>query len=134
MRRSTWAFFWIFLALLILTPIVWMMDTGEDPSLKPYIELSAKIRRSYRCGAITIKETGPQEATRLSISYVVGENPTIADPATEMKKIGDLAIMVYTASPIVGVDVERKVPRGTGGCEQTFDAQKASIEKKARPK
>ncbi|MEK7866143.1 MAG: hypothetical protein AAB434_05625 [Planctomycetota bacterium] len=134
MRRSTWAFFWIFLALLVLTPIVWMMDTGEEPALKPYIELASKIRHSYRCGAITIKETGPKEATRLSISYVVGENPTVADPATEMKKIGDLAIMVYTASPVVGVDIERKVPRGTGGCEQTFDAQEASIEKKARPK
>lgn len=134
MRRSVWALFWIFLAILLLIPIMWMKDTGDDPSLKPYIDLAAKLRHSYRCGAITIKETGPKEATRLSISYVVGEKPTIADPSSEMKKIADLSIMVYTASPIVGVDVERKVPRATGGCEQTFDVQTASFEKKTRPR
>ena len=134
MRRSIWAFFWIFLLVILLIPIMWMKDTGDDPSLKPYIDLAAKLSHSYRCGAITIKETGPKEATRLSISYVVGEKPTIADPSSEMKKIADLSIMVYTGSPIVGVDVERKVPRATGGCEQTFDVQQASFEKKAKPK
>lgn len=135
MRRSTWTLFWIFLVVLLFVPFMWMIlwtkTTGDDPSLKPYIDLAAKLRHSYRCGAITIKETGPKEATRLSISYVVGEKPTIADPSSEMKKIADLAIMVYTGSPIVGVDVERKVPRATGGCEQTFDVQSASLEKKA---
>ena len=134
MRRSTWAFFWIFLVLLLLMPIIWMKDTGDDPSLQPYMDLAGKVCHSYRCGAITIKETGPKEATRLSISYVVGESPTIADPAKEMKQIADLAIMVYKGPPIVGVDVERKVPRGTGGCEQTFDVRTASFEKKGRPK
>lgn len=134
MRRSTWALFWIFVLVLLLMPLLWLRDTGNDPSLQPYVDLAEKIRRSYRCGAITIRETGPRETTRLSISYEVGESPTLPDPAKEMKQIADLAILVYTGSPIVGVDVERKVPRATGGCDRTYDVQKASFEKKRRSK
>lgn len=132
MRRSTWVLFWIFIIVLVLVPIVRMGDMRNDPALEPYLDLAAKIRHLYRCDSITIKETGPPDATRLAIRYVVGKNPTLPDGAKEMKAIADLTIMIYKRTEIMGVDVERKVPRAMGGCDETYDVQMASFEKKAK--
>lgn len=124
-----WGFFWVLTAVLLLAVVGAFFDTTQDESLKPYLELSGQIRRAYGCARVTLRDGGTKEAPRLSAVYVVGEKPTLADPQKEMKAISDLVFLMWKGPEIAGIDVERRVPRSTGGCDETFDSTKQSFER-----
>lgn len=120
------------IAVLLAIAVSSVLETIEDKSIKPILDLSAEIRRAYGCARVTIREAGTKDAPRLSIVYVVGDRPTLPDPQKEMKAMSDFVFLTYTATPFVGVDLERRVPRA--GDDETFDSTTQSFEKKPKRK